>query len=426
MFKSLRNSNEYVFSMFTKVIVVIISLIQQILIARFLGASIKGEVSYIQNLIGVISIIVAMGLHHAYPVFRKDEAFSKSKQNYFLSGVLIIQGFYTIVAAAFLIFPFVNLGIRIAVFLSGFVGYGNIVGYVYLIEKPNNRNADVLLFSVLDIVLYILIIFTVKPNVLIGIFLLYCVEIIKCVYFSFKLKFHLVLSKETLVVLKKQLVIGFFPMLSLLLTSLNYKLDIIMLKNAQNITTVDVGVYSVAIAIAEKALLLPDALKEILISKLSKGSSYKEVVRINRIAIFLTLITACCISVFCEPVVNILFGIEYSGAVSLIRITTFGTAFMVIFKTVGSYNITQNKQVINLVFLVFSVATNLICNILLIPIYGTNGAAYATIGGFLVCGVMFSVYFCKTEHVNPIDFFVLKISDVRGFINLISKKSAKN
>lgn len=413
--------NEYLFSMITKVVVVMISLVQQIIIARYLGADIKGEASYVQNLIGIFSIIIVLGLHHSYPLFRRSESFNEKKRNEFLTGTILLFTLYIAISLIICITIRLNEGVKIALILSPFVGYGNVISYVYLIEKPNRRNADLLIFTIIDFVFYIAIILAFKPDIYIGISLLYFIEIVKCLWFTFKLKYRMIVNIEILSILKDQVIIGILPMLSLLLTNLNYKLDVIMLSNAHNITKADVGAYSVAIAIAEKALLLPDALKEILISKLSKGKNYEEVARVNRLAVFLTLITATCIFLLCPFVVHVLFGEEYSGAIGLIRITTFGTAFMVIFKMVGSYNIINNKQLTNLIFLSVSVAINYFCNALMIPIFGTYGAAYATIIGFFVCGMLFTVYFCKTEKVPVWNFIVVNKEDI-NYIKGILKK----
>ena len=94
----------------------------------------------------------------------------------------------------------------------------------------------------------------------------------KSVYFTYKLHFNFSLKyihKELIVELLK---FGFFPMLALLLTSLNYKIDIIMLNMSRNITMAQIGVYSIGVALADKTVYIPDAVKEILLSKLAKGS----------------------------------------------------------------------------------------------------------------------------------------------------------
>ena len=68
--------------------------------------------------------------------------------------------------------------------------------------------------------------------------------------------------------------IGFFPMLALLMTTLNYRIDVLILKSYPQITSSQLGVYSIGISLADKIVLIPDTLKGILASKLSNKTNF--------------------------------------------------------------------------------------------------------------------------------------------------------
>ena len=63
--------------------------------------------------------------------------------------------------------------------------------------------------------------------------------------------------------------------------TLNYRIDILMLDDIFHISTAEIGVYSVGVALAEKIWLIPDATKDILMSKLSNGSNSEEVAKVT-------------------------------------------------------------------------------------------------------------------------------------------------
>ena len=50
----------------------------------------------------------------------------------------------------------------------------------------------------------------------------------------------------------------------------------------------DIGVYSVGVALAEKIWLIPDAIKDILMSRLSNGAPNEEVARVTRMSLLVS------------------------------------------------------------------------------------------------------------------------------------------
>ena len=64
--------NEYVFSVISKVCTMLVGMTYSIIFARFVGAELKGTLAYIQSIVATGSIILSLGIHHAYPFFRKN------------------------------------------------------------------------------------------------------------------------------------------------------------------------------------------------------------------------------------------------------------------------------------------------------------------------------------------------------------------
>ena len=65
--------NQYVFSIFTKILVVAIGFMNSVIIARYFGPNIKGLTATILNYSNIIAILLTFGLHEAYPFFLKKQ-----------------------------------------------------------------------------------------------------------------------------------------------------------------------------------------------------------------------------------------------------------------------------------------------------------------------------------------------------------------
>ena len=131
--------NEYVFSIFSRFVSVAISLIQSILVARFLGSALQGTSSYITSITNIGAIVITFGMHQAYPYFRKKYGKEKIFNDY-MTLIIVLFTFFLLIAGVIFFLPFDNLELKVAIFLIPIFGYSKIVAYVSLIEFPNKRN----------------------------------------------------------------------------------------------------------------------------------------------------------------------------------------------------------------------------------------------------------------------------------------------
>lgn len=194
----------------------------------------------------------------------------------------------------------------------------------------------------------------------------------------------------------KMLRYGLLPMLALILTVMNSKIDILMMDWNGSVTSASIGLYSVGVGVADKILAIPDAIREILLSKLVSGKSEQEVARVTRLSVFFCVIVAIGIALFGKLILQILYGAAYLGAYNVLVISSCGTVFMVFLKMISQYNIVNRRQLANLLMLALSVITNMLFNVILIPHYGIEGAAIASFLGHFVCAICFISYFAKT------------------------------
>ena len=416
--------NEYVYSVITKVITILIGMAQTVLISRYLGADLKGVNAYIHSIAVVGSIIITFGMHEAYPYFRKKYGKDAVYQDYASLIMILYAGF---LAAGILLAVFIPVSIEIrAVFvLIPLLGYSRIVSYVVLIENPNRRNTWWTIISVLDILYVVFLWIFIRRSVFWGITILVFADLLKSVVFTLQLKVRPVISRKLLPLLSELIRYGFFPMIAMLMTVLNYRIDTIMLHQYHHITDGMIGIYSLGISLSDKIVLIPDTLKGVLASRLAKGAENEEVAKAARLGLWASLAVCAVVAVLGQPVLSLLFGAEYDGAYSVVLITAAGVLAVVCFKMIAQYNIVHKKQRVNVLLLSIAVIVDVILNLAFIPRWGINGAAMATSIGNIACGIAFLVYFRRETGIPLSRMLWIQSADLRMIRNLLHRRPEK-
>ena len=417
--------NEYIFAIISKIVLLAFSFAHSILLANYLGAKGQGDYSYTLSIATVASIILTFGVHQAYPVMRKKYGKDNVLNEYMTMMLMIFISLEIVALTLFFVCDFSFL-IRTAILIAPLFAYSRISSYVYLIEKPNKNNLWTVLIMLTDILALTMFYLFVKTNNYIFVFILAFVDAQKSLAFTILIRFKFSLSNKSGSLLLEIMKIGFFPMIALLLTTLNYKIDIIMLKNSPYVTAAAVGVYSVGISLSEKTILIPDTLKSILISHLAKGSDEVEVCKITRISFLGSVILSGVAIGLCYLLVPYLYGSEFIGASEIVAVCAVGVCFVGFFKLIAQYFIIKNKQWINALLLLIAVGINILLNLLFVKYYGIVGAAISTSISHFICGVLFIVFFWRISKVRFLDILIIKKSDFAFISSLFKKEGAVN
>lgn len=413
--------NEYLYSIITKFITFGVGIVQSVIVARYLGAELKGINAYISSVVSIGSIIITFGMHQAYPYFRKKYG----KENIFEDYISVVSSLYIVyfIIGCFLAF-LINVPIETkAIFiLIPILGYSNIVNYIALIEFPNKRNSWWTIISIID-VLYVAILWLfVNRSVLWGISILLFADVVKSIVYSLILKVKINFRKSQFKLLAEMAKYGFFPMLALLMTTLNYRLDVLMLHQYSYIDDAMIGIYSLGLSLSDKIVIIPDTLKGVLVSKLAKGAPDTEVAKVCRIGFWSSAVLFLLILLFGRFAINLLYGSEFTDSYWVIVITAFGLLAVSYFKLIAQYNIVNKKQKLNVLMLSIAIAVDIILNLVFIPIWGINGAAVATSIGNFVCGIVFITYFCRRCQIDVRDMILFKKSDLDSVRSLFLSK----
>ena len=188
--------------------------------------------------------------------------------------------------------------------------------------------------------------------------------------------------------LKKIYSMGFITMLVMLLISVNYHIDTIMLKTMS--TSYYVGIYSVGVNFSNMFLLIPDAFKEVLFGDSTKKDFSTNIafnsIKVSLAASIIILIGFVFLGKFA---IKLFYGIDYLPAYQLTLILFVGSLSMIFFKILQPIYISHGKQSRAACFLVCSAVANIIANYFLIPRYNAVGASVASAISYTVCGVLF-------------------------------------
>ncbi len=413
--------NPYVFSVISESFGIIVAFLFTIFQARFLGAEIKGKVTTVNSIVGITSIVLGLGINQAYPYFRKRN--SDSVIPLFMKISLLMLAVYGAISVA--VVSALDLDLKyVGVFLiTPLMVYDGIVSEIILVEIPNKRNATIVIANISELLFVIVLWLTAKPTLFLGIVILVFKNIIKSTIFTYWLRDRFFVKTDNLLGWIKELTrFGFFPMLAVLMSTLNYRVDVLMLNG--HVSDAAIGVYSIGALLADRMWMIPDAMKGVMVSNLAKGKGSREAAYVIRICNTICVFIVLGIVILGNQFINFVFGTEYEGAYPITLILLIGVFPMINYKVIAAYNNVIGKQKVSFFMLSISVLLNIIANYFLIPSYGIYGAGVASVVSYLVCSILFVSYFCKDTELKYTEMIIINKNDISRLLSRIKEKNS--
>lgn len=410
--------SQYAFSVISKIFCVLVGFIFTVFQSRFLGAEIKGQVATINSILSVTSIVFAFGIYQAYPYYKKNS--DVDVMPIFMKiGIMMLLIYLGI--ASFVVFTFeLPLKYIAVIMLTPLLAYDGLVSYITLVEEPTKRNITDVIVMIEELALVIILWLTAKPTLLLGVIIITIKDITKSIVFTFWWRKRIFIKSEPIKEWIPKLVkFGFFPMMSLLMSTLNYRVDVIML-NGQ-VADAAIGVYSVGSLIAERVWMIPDAMKGVMVSKIAKGKDANETAYVIRLSNTACLAVVAGIIALGKPFIDLVFGPEYAGSYEITLILLIGVFPMIYYKAVAAYNIVMGKQLASFIMLGIGVIANVAGNLILIPRLGIYGAGVASVISYLVSSILFAAYFCKNTGIPIKEMLLIDRDDYRRLKEKLKK-----
>ncbi|SJL83518.1 polysaccharide biosynthesis C-terminal domain-containing protein [Vibrio palustris] len=297
------------------------------------------------------------------------------------------------------------------------VKYNSYRGFFLGLEDIKTFNISTWLNKLIVFIILISFYYFEIINIEVALFSVCIGLFISVVYCEFNIRKKLI--KEDLIfsseLLFKMLKIGFLFAVAYFLIQINYKVDVIFLKKLS--TESQVGQYSVAVQIAEMVWQLPTAALTVLMSRSANDKQKKRMhdtlIKTSRVIFWLTLICIVFVLLLSSFFSVIVFGMQYQDLTNILILLAPGLVLASFFKTLNAYFAGTGRPQPAIIAMTFSVLINILLNAMLIPKYGSFGAAIASTISYTVMALLIASIFKRESGNTWFDFFKIKISDIR-------------
>jgi len=375
---------------FERISRMVITLLVGIYVARYLGPSNYGLLSYAQSFVVLFSAIATLGLDN---IVVRDLVGNEKKRDELLGATFILKVVGSIVLLGMLAVVvrfttndnFTNLLIFIIALATIFQSF-NAIDF-YFRSKVLSRytvyaqTASLISSAIIKILLiyfkmglvYFAAVMVVESVILaVGLIAMYIKQ--KLNIFNWKIKFDLA----------KRLLKDSWPLiLSGVAISIYMRIDQVMIKQMVNLGAV--GNYAVAVRLSEAWYFIPMAITSsvfpaiINAKKVSEKLYYERLQKLYDLMTWLAIGIALPITFLANDIIRLLFGIQYQVAAGVLRIYIWAGIFVFLGVASSQYLIAENYTRVLFFVTFMGMIANVILNIILIPKYGINGAATATL-----------------------------------------------
>jgi O-antigen/teichoic acid export membrane protein len=402
----------------TKVIHIFFGIFNTVFINRYLGPALKGEYAYLLNIVNLLVLVLNLGIYQAYPFFKRKNI-EEAKQKFI--NISMFQFCVYIVLAVILSLVMKSGNSIIILTLVPVMVLSRQLNFIVLIENINLRNFIAICNEVFYTSVLLIIFFFAPKNYMYIISLLYAKDIITILTILFSFKSRVSFKYLDFSLLRDTVKFGLYPMLTMLLITMNYQVDVLILK--WFVSFEQIGYYTVGVGLADKTWLIPDAFKEVLLGKTARKDSIEEILLSIKISLYVCLASLVFITVMGREIIVLLYGNEYVEAYR-VTVTIFaGIIPMLFFKLINTLFLAKGKQKFSFNVLLIAVVTNVIANFILIPYMGITGAALASVLSYSICGFVFLYIFIKENSIKVSSVFLIRKSEISLIGNLVKRQS---
>jgi O-antigen/teichoic acid export membrane protein len=194
-------------------------------------------------------------------------------------------------------------------------------------------------------------------------------------------------------------------------------MDKIMIKQILG-STENVGLYSAAIAICGMIGFIPGAIldsgRPLIVEAKGRDEQLYQL-RIRQLSagvIWICVIYSIGITVFSKLAIQILYGDAYIGANLCLKIAVWYTAFSYLGSGRSLWLICEKKNKYVFLFSAMGAATNLVLNFIMIPLWGINGAAIATLLTQIMANFIYPTLFKETRQYTKCVSDALRLENI--------------
>lgn len=207
--------------------------------------------------------------------------------------------------------------------------------------------------------------------------------------------------------------------LGLVATFLLWRIDVFLLNS--RVSTADVGLYSLAVTLAELTSLIPSAVAQVTLRRqvdLSMEESSAFTARVVRLNLILSLAGFLGIATVGRYVIPFLYGSAFSGSVAPLIALGPGVVAVATARAVGGYLIRLNRPLVGSVINSGALVLNVALNIALIPSFGIVGASLASSIAYAAQAGANCYWLKRSAGLNWSDY-APRLSEISAFVQQV-------
>ena len=221
---------------------------------------------------------------------------------------------------------------------------------------------------------------------------------------------------------KEALSYGLKNYLAGVLNLLHYRIDQLLINVFIN--PVAVGFYYVAVRLAEGIWLISQSAAIVLFPKVAAETDEQRLKDftplICRNVLFITFLISVVLFIFSHWVIVFFYSENFLNSVRPFQILLIGTLFIAGWRILANDIAAQGRPMLNTYIIGFSVLLNIILNVLWIPRWGIEGAAYATMVSYFLLFFITIFLYARISGNKIIDVIFVKKSDFLLYKNALS------
>lgn len=423
-----------------KILRMVAGLFVGVWVARYLGPSQFGIISYVQSFVGLFSVIASLGLGGI--VVRelvKDED---------RSSELVGTSFVLKIIASFIVLGFIIIAtqftsndqhtkklIYIVAFSTLFQSL-NVVEFYFQSKVISHYTVYASLISLFLSVIAKILLLVNKATIEAFVWVIFWDTFIfssGCAYLYIRHRLNFPLSKCRIgkkyfkfsFSAAKSLLKDSWPLiLSSIVVAIYMKIDQVMIKVI--LDPAAVGQYAAAVRISESWYFIPLVITSsffpaiVNAKKLSEELYYSRLQRLMNFMVWGAITIAIIVSFSSDFIINLLYGDQFYKASHVLMLHIWSGISVFFGVTFSKWMINENLQKYNLYIDGFGALLNICLNFIFIPVYGVVGAALATLLSYF--GSMFFVFLIvKKLRIGLVIFFKSLLSPFYFIFELIVK-----
>lgn len=414
----------------SKVGVVVFSLGQNILIARWLGPELNGQLAALIVFPTLFMAVGSLGVMQSTAYYVAKGTFSEEHIKRAVIQIWILSSVFSFISCFFLIRFFSNSGSNLTlVFLAiapvPFALFNTYSSGVFLgknqIQSFNKVNWLPPFFIFMGTIFFMVILDLSIKGAMIA---LAVGPAVMSIIMLLKNRFIDVLSFriETRVI-QSLLSLGLIYAIALLIINLNYQLDVIIIDKLS--TSYETGIYSKGSTLIQYLWQIPMLLSTIVFARSAIAKDKRvfslKVCQLLRISVITILIASMFLAIFSKWVIRLLYGVQFVASSTVLVYLIPGVLLLTVFKVLNMDMAGRGKPWVSLKAMVPALMINIFLNIIWIPDYGANGAAVASTISYSIASFLFLWVYSKESGISIKDILTYQKSDF-NFVQEVSIK----